>query len=152
MLKYLRIAVTALCLTACVLLVALWVRSYWRADMLEGFAQNQLVFGIFAERGLIACAWRNSPLAIFEVEIWHVDVSGVGHTEPLPGILGFSYGQLIPWLTTVTVPIWFIVMAMSTTAIVPWIRSIRRSFSLRTLLIATTLVAVALAAIVIAAR
>jgi hypothetical protein len=27
MLKYLRIAVTALCLTACVMLVALWVRS-----------------------------------------------------------------------------------------------------------------------------
>jgi hypothetical protein len=32
MLKYLRIAVTALCLTACVLLVALWVRSYWRIE------------------------------------------------------------------------------------------------------------------------
>jgi hypothetical protein len=32
MLKYLRIAVTALSLTACVLLVALWVRSYWWVD------------------------------------------------------------------------------------------------------------------------
>jgi hypothetical protein len=32
MLKYLRIAVTALGLTACVLLVALWVRSYWWVD------------------------------------------------------------------------------------------------------------------------
>jgi hypothetical protein len=29
MLKYLRIAVTALSLTACVLLIAQWVRSYW---------------------------------------------------------------------------------------------------------------------------
>ena len=28
MLKYLRIAVTALSLTACVLLIALWLRSY----------------------------------------------------------------------------------------------------------------------------
>jgi hypothetical protein len=36
MIKYLRIAVTALCLTACVLLVALWVRSYWRSDWIEG--------------------------------------------------------------------------------------------------------------------
>src|SRR5687768_3812851 len=36
MLKYLRIAVTALCLTACVLLIALWVRSYWYEDLMRG--------------------------------------------------------------------------------------------------------------------
>ena len=35
MLKYLRIAVTALSLTACVLLIAMWVRSYLRLDILE---------------------------------------------------------------------------------------------------------------------
>ena len=34
MLKYLRIAVTALSLTACVLLIALWVRSYWSRDLI----------------------------------------------------------------------------------------------------------------------
>ena len=33
MLKYLRIAVTAICLTACVLLVALWVRSMRTRDL-----------------------------------------------------------------------------------------------------------------------
>jgi hypothetical protein len=32
MLKYLRIAVTALSLTACVLSIAVWVRSYWWTD------------------------------------------------------------------------------------------------------------------------
>ena len=32
MLKYLRIAVTALSLTACVLLIALWVASYSRLE------------------------------------------------------------------------------------------------------------------------
>jgi len=45
MLNYLRIAVTALCLTACVLLVALWVRSYRRLDILEkrtGFVAFQI--------------------------------------------------------------------------------------------------------------
>src|SRR5687767_6734425 len=36
MLKYLRIAVTALSLTACVLLVALWVRSYYAFDRISG--------------------------------------------------------------------------------------------------------------------
>jgi hypothetical protein len=34
-LKYLRIAVTALSVTACVLLIALWVRSYWWVDKLH---------------------------------------------------------------------------------------------------------------------
>ena len=33
MLKYLRIAVTVLSLTACVLLIGFWVRSYWRCDV-----------------------------------------------------------------------------------------------------------------------
>jgi hypothetical protein len=142
--------VTALCLTACVLLVAMWVRSCWRADALQGYAQTKLMFGVFAERGLVAWAWRNSPLTILEVDTWRVDAWDVGHTDPLPGILGFSYGQLIPALTTVTVPIWFLVVAMSTTAVAPWLRwlmSIRR-FSLRTLLIATTLVAVGLGLVV----
>ena len=31
--QYLRIAVTVLSLTACVLLVALWVRSYWQLEL-----------------------------------------------------------------------------------------------------------------------
>ena len=39
MLKYLRIAVTALSLTACVLLIALWVRSYW-SDGLMAFRRT----------------------------------------------------------------------------------------------------------------
>ncbi|HEY3392219.1 MAG TPA: hypothetical protein VGK58_05910 [Lacipirellulaceae bacterium] len=34
MLHYLRIAVTALSLTACVLLIALWIRSYWYGSQL----------------------------------------------------------------------------------------------------------------------
>jgi hypothetical protein len=35
MLKYLRIAVTALSLTVCVLLIALWVRSYQPMDWID---------------------------------------------------------------------------------------------------------------------
>jgi hypothetical protein len=47
MLKYLRIAVTALCLAACVLLVALWVRSYWSLDLLIGrLSKTTAIHGI----------------------------------------------------------------------------------------------------------
>jgi hypothetical protein len=40
MLKYLRIAVTAVSLTVCVLLVALWVRSYWICDVVYRMSPN----------------------------------------------------------------------------------------------------------------
>ena len=44
--RYLRIAVTALCLTVCVLLVALWVRSYWRMDWASSWlTSNRFVKG-----------------------------------------------------------------------------------------------------------
>jgi hypothetical protein len=44
MLKYLRIAVTVLSLTACVLLIALWVRSYYGGDYLYwNFAYHRSV-------------------------------------------------------------------------------------------------------------
>ena len=44
MLKHLRFAVTAFSLTACVLLVALWVRSYKKFDQLYGhFKDNRIV-------------------------------------------------------------------------------------------------------------
>ena len=36
MLKYLRIAVTALSLTACTLLIVMWVRSYYAFDRMSG--------------------------------------------------------------------------------------------------------------------
>jgi hypothetical protein len=51
MLKYLRIAVTALCLTACVLLVALWVRSYWRADRLHWSFGGKRSFAVASNEG-----------------------------------------------------------------------------------------------------
>src|SRR5688572_24026902 len=51
MLKYLRIAVTALSLTACVLLIALWVRSYRWSDRLDGPLPRAYVFQASTRRG-----------------------------------------------------------------------------------------------------
>jgi hypothetical protein len=42
MLHYLRIAVTALSLTACVVLVVLWVRSYWWIDTVAEWQGNPI--------------------------------------------------------------------------------------------------------------
>jgi hypothetical protein len=152
MLKYLRIAVTALCLTACVLLVALWVRSYSRADYAH-------------------CPWRVPRMLMVDSYLGRVSV----YTQeeypyvdmPLPSGWGFGTysidfiaqenkrGALDYWLYTsdpwgwyVRFPHWLPVL---TTAVVGATCGLfkQRSFSLRTLLIATTLVAAGLGLIVL---
>jgi hypothetical protein len=62
MLKYLRIAVTALSLTACVLLVALWVRSCSRNDNLTfaGFANLQTDL-LQSNDGAVVVAYYDEP-------------------------------------------------------------------------------------------
>jgi hypothetical protein len=56
MLKYLRIAVTALSLTACVLLIALWVRSYYCLDVVRGQLLNAGVQFVSTEGSLLCYA------------------------------------------------------------------------------------------------
>jgi hypothetical protein len=147
MLNYLRIAVTALSLTACVLLVALWVRSYWRIDEIGGIGPNGLV-AFSSERGVIIYAWESSPRAIFNVDRWYRALHYPAY-DSNPGILGFYYGTSTPGLAFVALPYWFIVLLTAATAIIPWYAR-RCRFNVRTMLIATTLVALALAVIVIA--
>jgi len=55
MLKYLRIAITALSLSACVLLIALWVRSYSAVESWQAEVGGRSTFHIqAARRGIIA--------------------------------------------------------------------------------------------------
>jgi hypothetical protein len=137
--KYLRIVVTALSLTACVLLIALWVRSYWRTYYILGLRGNVGEFSIGSENGRVGCIWPTTPLSIFSVERWQFGSESPDRT-PFPGVLGFYYGDLVLGLSGIILPYWFIVLAMAATAISPWLPWSRR-FSLRTLLIATTLIA-----------
>lgn len=51
MLKYLRIAVTALCLTACVLLIALWVRSYAALESAQAHVFGKALVHVQSARG-----------------------------------------------------------------------------------------------------
>src|SRR5688500_9247981 len=53
MLKYLRIAVTALSLTACVMLIALWVRSYSRTEIVFRINKNLVSTTFGSTSGLI---------------------------------------------------------------------------------------------------
>jgi hypothetical protein len=140
MLKYLRIAVTASCLTACVLLVALWVRSYsWL---------NRLRVG-------------NNAIAAESGRLIVNDVYNISRTEPelmssysrhaifgdYVDIWNAPRGALVAVGVGTSVPIWPFVAVGAAITVVPWI-PLKRSFSLRTLLVATTLVAVGLGILV----
>jgi hypothetical protein len=147
MLKYLRIAVTALSLTACMLLVALWMQSYTWTD---------LVFGSKANSPIEVAAWSQQgqlgfTSTTYVSEIPHINEFGVrSETDfilPRGKFLGFGYYYQKTHVFLMA-PYWFAILTTIGLAAAPWIKW---RFSLRTLLIATTLVAVGLG-IIVAAR
>jgi hypothetical protein len=144
MLKYLRIAVTALSLAACVLIVALWVRSHWRLQILEkptGFG----AFQISSVKGCIAVG-RLGPRSYLIGRSYLSFPAGDAADWRKGGVSGFDYyeeGSVTAFLA----PHWLLALLFSALAVIPWV--VRSwCFSLRTLLIATTLVAVGLGMIV----
>jgi len=135
MLKYLRIAVSALSLTACVLLIVLWVRSYYRLDTMMGWPGHT----VSTIRGRM----------FVDARFLRVESSGA-HS-----VFWFFAGTSIPidegaaalTAQTAGTPIWLLILVAATLGAVSWARFSKR-FSLRTLLIAMTLVAVGLAFVV----
>jgi hypothetical protein len=135
-LRYLRIAFSATCLIACVLLIALWVRSYWWLDSPIGYRIHSARGKLYVKQTLTC------PSGIHDewIRSWMVsmplDQEKLVPTGP-PGFI---------------IPLWIIIAPMLALIVVPWIHQLRWQFSLRTLLIATTLIALVLAAIVYAVR
>src|SRR6478752_2526841 len=142
-LRKLRIAFSAICLIACVLLIVLWVRSYTIHDQLDGNDFGDWQFTYESENGrqqltgIIQSFPLKSPYPWFHLRCMSAEIGG-GF-----GTWGLHWQTKAPYPPTyrVNCPHWFLVMIVGAIAIAPWIRWSRR-FSLRTLLIATTLVAV----------
>lgn len=135
-----RIAWSAVCGILCLLLIGLWVRSYWQADyLLVRISAKQMLF--------TSSHWGRTEVSI---ESWR--------QPPIPdaGYLGCPANRVRKG------PYWFyksgpadsrlgaelphlsVTMLMAMLAVVPW----TRRFSLRTLLIVITLFAAFLASIV----
>jgi hypothetical protein len=161
MLKTLRIAITALSLTACVLLIALWVRSYFFRDFaLVDFSTARWIH-LISMHGRLSCAVANVP-GTFTAGAAPILVPGVDYhlwqkrfTEgnesseiprefrpPIFDSLFFDWNTYDDGMEIV-IPYWFFAFVFAALAVAPWITFSRR-FSLCTLLVATTLVAVAL--------
>ena len=147
MLTFLRIAVTVLSLATCVLVVALWVRSYERCDRVYGPLSRGRVVGISTTHGGAYVLWY-TPYAAVSWTIESSDRSDRPDIQPSVSAMGFElyrYGDAQGF----GMPFWFMFLAVAclTAGIIfkpEW------RFSLRTLLIAITLVAVGLGIIAVA--
>jgi hypothetical protein len=146
--RKLRIAWSVLCGIACVLLIALWVRSYryvetvlckFSDDVLiyAGSLPGELGFSIVSEESVEPWIVYKQPS-----EKW---LKGVGDRwlEQTWGGFRIDIDN-----AGIMAPYWFLVSIFATVGTLAWIHKLKWKFSLRTLLIATTLVAVVLGLIV----
>jgi hypothetical protein len=143
--RYLRIALTAMSLTACVLLVALWARSYTWCDIfclrIDGTHDQwlQSLDGKLTYDGRASLVkgerfrWIVNP-----AEIWRRSEDWATKS-----VLGFQWS--LGGYPRPMIPHWFPTLIFAVLAVLPWLHW--RRFSLRTLLIFMTVAAMFMGAI-----
>jgi hypothetical protein len=138
--RKLRIAWSAGCGTICLLLIVLWVRSYWWCDVTVMSLSRSQCISLASKDGDVGCAL--CPTSKAEWKIYSIGMDEIRiRTGWNPQGFYWSW-QVGPM---VQVRHWFAVCVVVAFAALPWIRL---RFSLRTLLIGMTLVAVVLGLIV----
>jgi hypothetical protein len=155
--RKLRIAFSAVCGIVCVLLIALWMRSYWHVtnpmisgDDLKYLDPQKRLWQMASWEGAILLTVTNrDPPLMFP------------SNPPRPRgwttyaadsqLMGFGFMQK-GGSSSARLPVWFPLVLCATLAAAPWVYQFRWRFSLRTLLIATTLIAGVLGLIACASR
>ena len=153
LLKYLRIAVTALSITACMLLIALWVRSGNYIDRVTWHYSKPWAIKIGTTPGrILILKFVDKPIRCPGAS--DVKLGYFGRSRCIACIFSMparGFGALAQCQAKtsagVYVPFWSLVVLATVFALAPWLKWFR-NFSLRTLLIATTLVAVGLGILV----
>jgi len=147
-LRYLRIVFSALCGIACVLLIALWARSYWSGDAISWRLSKDKSFALISNGGHIT--FYHKKFRNYVDPTRSLDSSVSYFTLPVRTETSYGFDFVNNWgLLSVDVPDWFLVLLSASLAAVPWLRW---RFSLSTLLIAMTAVAVVLGFIVWSVR
>jgi hypothetical protein len=134
-------------------MLALWVRSYWRADVVVGPIYGHYVFSISSGYG--ALLFRNYQAPKGTTWDWGinssiVDESDLDARERIGSVttLGFRVIDWRPIGWAVIVPHSFFVLLFGLSAAAPWIPWSKR-FRIRTLLIAIALAAIVLGTLAI---
>ena len=150
--RKLRIAWSVFWGFAALLLIVLWVRSYWWVEEFAVPLTNKYYFGAAYSPGCIGFAIHpmgqlsSSKIKRFQrfpTESWleAIRQDRLQNISRIWGTFDFRRHSYIA-------PDWFVLIVLAALAVAPWIRHLRWQFSLRTLLIVTTLVAVGLGLIV----
>jgi hypothetical protein len=150
-LRYLRIAFSVTCGIACVVLIALWVRSYWREDTLSLNRPYRLIMvSLCGDVQLFhtgfECMFASEIDRSFDVRTAEILPEKIRHGKSFSFTRGNYEGDL-----EIDVPHWCPIVVMASLVVFPWIKWSNR-FTLRNLLTVTTLVAVVLGLIVYATR
>jgi hypothetical protein len=129
--RKLRIAFSAACGIVCLLLIALWMRSYRQVHTLG----NLSGYRIGVEQGKLVYGERVQP-----------PIGPIPKTLPVTAAVVRFAAAYGPWPSVVvaSIPLWIPVVSGSLLAVAPWMRQFTWRFSLRALLIGITLVAVLL--------
>ena len=153
-LRYLRLAFSATCLIACVLLIVLWVRSYLWGDALD-YKKSRLA-SVYSNYGHIQIQWLNIDSGVMST------TSHGWKYRTIPVVQSWSFGWFsmkgtrmagvaevfAADVVVIRVPTCLLINPFAAIGLLPWIRKPKWRFSLRTLLISITLLAVVLGLIV----
>ena len=157
--RKLRIAWSVAWGIVCLLLIALWARSFWQYDDVRWGIAGGSSYNFLTRKGEFYAGHYSASAAPPGLHHWAGPIS-VGTSLLSEGITstnrwkGFAAGQFIYDKAPVyyfVVPMWFTTGVAAALCTTPWIRWSKR-FSLRTLLIALTAAAFGLGWIVYAIR
>jgi hypothetical protein len=144
--RFLRVAVSMVFLTLCLVFVVLWVRCYWLIDTLWGPVTNNGQVAIVSMQGQLFLgtnytpgypSWTRQSGYLYSKwrSVW---------TVLFPRRDAFGFALVVDSNNLgITIPYWLTVFSTSVIAWLPWAHWSRR-FSLRTLLMAMTLSAMVL--------
>jgi hypothetical protein len=150
--RKLRIAWSVACGIACVLLIVLWVRSYYVTDRIVIVRSSVGTVRAYSAAGQLITIATTSAVQTKPPEIWPNGGGTRIIDPPLDFIIYPEFGFAAGRLTNASyfqLPHWFLVTVFAMLTTLPWLQS---RFTLRTLLIVTTLVAVVLGLIVWSVR
>ena len=138
MLRYLRITVTIACLVTSVLLAALWIRSYWRADSIHSRNGNNRYIDLGSNNGIVTISsMKTMSLSPPRPSTgWRLQSS---EAVPAPAVFQMTFSPN----TRIKLPHASLALLSLAAAIIPWVRSSPR-FSLRTMLFVVTVIALSI--------